>query len=97
MLPQYIKGDLVFQTNYCAGLRILDASDVAHGAKLREVAYFDVAPDCDTTKFRGSWSSYPYFKSGNVVVQSIERGLFVLRPHADLLLASPQDGAAQIN
>jgi choice-of-anchor B domain-containing protein len=83
----YIKGDLVFETNYCAGLRILDARSVAH-AKLEEVAYFDVAPDCDTTKFRGSWSSYPYFKSGVVVVQSIERGLFVLKPHINLLGSS---------
>ena len=27
----------------------------------------------------GSWSVYPYFKSGTIVVSSIERGLFVLK------------------
>lgn len=46
---------------------------------IKEVGYFDVAPYCDSPGFQGSWSSYPYFDSGTVVVQSIERGLFVLK------------------
>ena len=35
--------------------------------------------------FHGSWSSYPYFASGNVIVNSIERGLFVLRPNHETI------------
>jgi hypothetical protein len=46
---------------------------------MKEIAYFDVAPDCDTTEFFGSWSSYIYFPSKNIVVNSIERGLFVVK------------------
>lgn len=68
----------IWQSNYCAGLRVLDASKMEEGT-LTEVAYFDVAPECDTPVFTGAWSVYPYFKSGNVIVQSIEKGLFVVK------------------
>ena len=27
----------------------------------------------------GSWSNYPYFESGTIIVSSIETGLFVLK------------------
>ncbi|XP_065188912.1 uncharacterized protein LOC135819604 [Sycon ciliatum] len=82
----YIRGNLAYETNYCAGLRILDITDMAEGAEqVREVAYFDVAPDWDSVSFHGSWSSYPFFESGNVIVSSIERGLFVLRPNHEAI------------
>jgi hypothetical protein len=29
--------------------------------------------------FAGSWSNYPFFSSGTIVVSSIEQGLFVVR------------------
>ena len=69
---------MAYQSNYCAGLRILDVSNI-EGADLNEVGYFDVAPDCSAPGFSGTWSNYPYFKSGNIIVSSIERGLFVLK------------------
>ena len=75
---QYMHNGYVWQANYCAGLRVLDASDMETGT-LTEVAYFDVAPECDTAVFTGSWSVYPFFKSGTVIVQSIEKGLFVVK------------------
>ncbi|XP_062510156.1 uncharacterized protein LOC134186259 [Corticium candelabrum] len=74
----YIKGNLAFQSNYCAGLRILDVSEIEEG-ELRELGYFDVAPSCNSPGFSGAWSNYPYFESGTIIVSSIERGLFVLR------------------
>lgn len=46
----------------------------------QEIAFFDVSPDYDDVSFHGSWSVYPFFASGNVIVSSIERGLFVLTP-----------------
>lgn len=74
------RGNLAYQANYCAGLRILDVSEIAKEPPvLREVGYFDVAPDCDAAGFKGSWSNYPYFESGIIIVSSIERGLFVLK------------------
>jgi choice-of-anchor B domain-containing protein len=47
-----------------------------------EVAFFDVRPERNDIQFFGSWSVYPYFPSGAVIVSSIERGLFVLDPTA---------------
>lgn len=34
----------------------------------------------------GTWSNYPYFTSGNVAVQSIEKGLFLLKVGSNVLL-----------
>src|SRR5262245_30994899 len=75
----YIRGNLVYESNYRSGLRVLDASRIATGT-LREVGFFDVYPDDDAPAFNGSWTSYPFFASGSVVVNGIEQGLFVLRP-----------------
>lgn len=79
----YVKGDHVFESNYQAGLRIIDVTEAANPAAMEEVAYFDVHPGGDTAQFNGTWSNYPYFDSGTVIVSSIERGLFVLRPDLD--------------
>jgi choice-of-anchor B domain-containing protein len=76
---QYIRGNRSFQANYRSGLRILDTSRVSEGV-LSEVGFFDVYPPDDAAEFNGSWSNYPYFGSGVVVVSGIEQGLFVLRP-----------------
>ena len=75
----YVRGNLVYEANYRSGLRILDLAAVAEG-RLTELAYFDVEPASDEAGFAGSWSSYPYFRSGVVVVSGIGTGLFVLAP-----------------
>jgi len=74
----YTLGNRAYLSNYCSGLRILDTTDASKG-QLTEAGYFDVAPNCDTTRFLGSWSAYIYFPSGTIVVSSIDRGLFVLK------------------
>ncbi|MGB0250135.1 MAG: choice-of-anchor B family protein, partial [Flavobacteriales bacterium] len=76
---QYVVGNLLFQANYSAGLRMLSLTDVAAG-ELTEIGYFDVDPTSDAAQFSGSWSTYPYFESGTVVVTSIEDGIYVVRP-----------------
>ena len=78
----YIKGDLGYLANYCSGLRILDATQMMD-AKAPEVAFFDACDYCDSAVFEGTWSNYPFFDSGNIVVSSIELGLFILRPNYD--------------
>ena len=75
----YTDGNLTFQSNYRAGLRILDHQNVA-AANLSEVAYFDCYPSSNSANFNGTWSNYPYFASGVVAVSHIEEGLFLLRP-----------------
>ncbi len=72
----YIRGDLMYQSNYNSGLRILDISDVENPS---EVAYFDTVPGEDTPSMDGSWSNYPFFASGVIVVTSGRQGLFVVR------------------
>jgi hypothetical protein len=33
----------------------------------------------DSPGFAGSWSNYPYFSSGNIVVTSMREGVFILK------------------
>lgn len=77
---QYVKGDYSYQANYRAGLRILDISDIEN-AQLSEYGYFDIYPSSNSASFNGAWSSYPYFASGNVLVNGIEQGLMVVHPN----------------
>jgi choice-of-anchor B domain-containing protein len=73
----YIRGDLMYQSNYKSGLRILDIADRANP---REVAFFKTFPGADAgAGFSGSWSNYPYLGSGVIIVSSIGEGLFVLK------------------
>ena len=74
----YVKGNLMYQTNYLAGLRILDISDPANPV---EVASFDTVPygPNDNSPVLGAWSNYPFFKSGVIVVSSGREGVFFLK------------------
>ena len=74
----YIKGNLMYQSNYSSGLRILDISDPKNP---KPAGYFDTNPvGPDAPGFTGTWSNYPFFKSGTVAVVSIQEGLFLIRP-----------------
>jgi hypothetical protein len=76
---QYVVGNLLYQSNYRAGLRMLSLSDVANG-ELTEIGFFDVDPSSNSATFAGSWSNYPYFASGIIPVTSISGGLYLVRP-----------------
>lgn len=97
---QYVKGNYVYQSNYKAGLRIVDLTNVANPTSMRETAYFDVFPSSNTNGFSGTWNNYPYYPSGNVAVFTIEGGLFVVKPNLGTpandfsMSASPSSGAA---
>jgi choice-of-anchor B domain-containing protein len=73
----YVVGNLLYQSNYSTGLRVLNISNVEDPV---EVAYFDTYRAGDVPSFVGSWSNYPYFSSGTIVVTSIEEGLYILKP-----------------
>ena len=66
----YIRGNLMYQSNYGAGLRILDITNPETPV---EVGFFEPGPGST------SWSNYPYFESGTLVVTSGSEGLFVLK------------------
>ncbi len=73
----YVVGNLMYQSNYQAGLRVIDISDRKNPV---EVGFFDTVPyGGNTPGFGGSWNNYPFFKSGNVVVSSGAEGLFMVR------------------
>lgn len=85
---QFVVDGLAFQSHYGAGLRILDVSslpDDPTGSKVSEVGFFDIYPENDSEPlggsidFVGTWSHYPYFKSGYILINTIERGAFVVK------------------
>ena len=88
---QYIVDGKAYQSNYGAGLRILDVSSIPSdptGKGVKEIGFIDIHPEDDNkpgggvTSFVGSWSSYAYFKSGYIFVNTIERGGYVVKYNA---------------
>jgi len=72
----YVDGGLLYESNYTSGLRVLDLGDPTQPT---ERAHFDTKPrGPNAPGFAGSWSNYPFFDDGIVVVSSIDEGLFVL-------------------
>ncbi|PVH78320.1 hypothetical protein DL98DRAFT_635748 [Cadophora sp. DSE1049] len=85
---QYVLDGYSYQSNYAAGLRVLDVSSIPvdpTGANVCEAGFFDIYPEDDhlpgggNTTFVGTWSMYPYFKSGYIFINTIERGAFVVK------------------
>ncbi|KAF2629561.1 hypothetical protein BU25DRAFT_429841 [Macroventuria anomochaeta] len=85
---QYVVDGFLYQSNYGAGITVYDISSITKdpsGDSICEAGFFDIHPEDDelegggTVAFLGSWSSYPYFKSGYVFVHTIERGSFVVK------------------
>ncbi len=79
----YVHGDRMYQSNYRSGLHIYDVSDPTD---LVKVGSFDTVPWGGNeglgnlrTGALGSWSNYPFFDSGVIVVTSGLEGLFLLR------------------
>jgi choice-of-anchor B domain-containing protein len=73
----YVRGDFMYQSNYVSGLRIVDISDPGNPT---EVGFFDTVPmGEDAPGFAGSWSNFPFFDSGTIVVTSMWEGVFILK------------------
>ncbi|MEP6730179.1 MAG: choice-of-anchor B family protein [bacterium] len=74
---QYVKGDRIYQSNYKAGLRILDITDPKNP---KEVGFLDTTPGgVNDAQFAGSWNNYPFFKNGAIGVVSMGEGFFMVR------------------
>ncbi|PSN69760.1 hypothetical protein BS50DRAFT_488596 [Corynespora cassiicola Philippines] len=85
---QYVIGNYSYQSNYGAGISVLDISSIPSnptGSGVREVAWFDVYPEDDdvrgggVTEFVGTWSSYADYPSGYILINTIERGAWVVK------------------
>jgi choice-of-anchor B domain-containing protein len=80
----YVRGHYLYESNYVAGLRVLDVKDPANPV---EVGYFDTVPLGENIAgFSGSWSNYPFFRSGVVAVTSMREGLFMIRPRPEAVV-----------
>ena len=77
----YVVGNLLFQSQYKDGLRIMDISDPEN---MVEVGFFDTHPQ-DRSVWDGSWSNYPFLKNGVVAVTSSIDGLFLLQPSSEIV------------
>jgi choice-of-anchor B domain-containing protein len=86
---QYILGNYSYQSNYGAGISVLDISSIPSdptGRGVKEVAWFDVYPEDDNVgeqggsiQFVGTWSSYANYPSGFILINTIERGAWVVK------------------
>ncbi len=72
----YVNGNELFLSNYTAGMRVADISDKAAPF---DIGFFDTFPPNDNTSFDGVWSIYPYFSSGNIIINDVTQGLFIVR------------------
>ncbi len=79
----YVVGDMMYQSNYNSGLRILDVSDPASPV---EVGFIDTVPHAEGPSMDGSWSNYPYFASGTIVVTSGREGVFMVKHQRPALI-----------
>lgn len=74
----YVKGNLYYLANYTSGLRVIDLTNIA-SQEITEIGFFDSFPEHNDPIFRGAWSIYPYFDSGNIVISDITGGMFVVK------------------
>ena len=91
----YIRGNIVFQSNYNGGFRAQQFDPDAPQV-LMERGFFDTQPDTEGPGFGGSWSNYPFFESGTIAVADQSEGLFLLRTNfmrawPDFLSVCPSD------
>jgi choice-of-anchor B domain-containing protein len=73
----YIRDNTMYQSNYKSGLQVIDVSDPANPV---HTGSFDTQPfGEDSPGFAGTWSNYPFFDSGIVIMNSSREGLFILQ------------------
>jgi choice-of-anchor B domain-containing protein len=93
----FIKGNLVYMSNYTSGLRIFDIAGLydlpTSGAvsqsqiqsAFRFAGFFDTYNQDDANpqvSFNGQWGNYPYLPSGTILAGDRNNGLFVLSLNA---------------
>jgi len=99
----YVNGRYAYLANYFDGLRIADITKIDHPGDeyapetpaiidhqgITEVACFDTDPARnDAPGFGGTWSNYPFFKSGNVLISGFD-GLWIVKPRLGTGAAFP--------
>lgn len=101
-----IRGNYFYVAYYGSGLRVFDISNPYLPVEVGKIET-DRDPDGDGNYdafyqgYRGAWNTYPYLPSGNILVNDMLNGLFIVRADApydapaDPSVAAPtRDGAA---
>ncbi|MCH7944611.1 MAG: choice-of-anchor B family protein [Armatimonadetes bacterium] len=83
----YVKGGFIFESNYSSGLRIFDGNDDPTAPT--EVGWYDTFPANDNANFSGTWSNFPFFPSGTVILSDRQSGLFVFDVSAATVRQAP--------
>jgi choice-of-anchor B domain-containing protein len=81
----YVRGRYIYESNYRSGLRVFDTQGAGTPTAPVEVAWIDTYPEDDAPNYNGTWSNYPFFPSGTIIISDIDRGLFVVRLQLDYL------------
>ena len=81
----YVRGDLLFIAHYTEGTRIYD---VAEPLAPVEVGFHDVYTR-QGYGYNGSWTVYPYFQSGKLIVSDMQAGLFVIETDPAVVRLNP--------
>jgi choice-of-anchor B domain-containing protein len=71
----YFSDGFIYIAHYESGLKVLDYSDPLN---LIEVGFYDTYPQNDGHVFRGVWGTYPFFKSGLILVSDRSTGLYIV-------------------
>ena len=81
----FVKGDNVYQAHYTAGVRVLDATNIASGV-LEEIAHMDTEPRLPNQNmnhniniFVGPWGVFPFFDSDTIIASDGLNGLILMR------------------
>ena len=82
----YVFNNQLYQSNYTGGLQMFSLGKLDQ-VRLPLLGYFDTYLASNGTEYKGSWSNYPYHRSGVILVSSINEGLFVLKPWPDMLVS----------
>ncbi|MGB1409957.1 MAG: choice-of-anchor B family protein [Flavobacteriaceae bacterium] len=75
----YVVGNKYYLSSYTAGMRVIDISNIGTPGSLNEIGFFDSYPSNDNTSFDGVWNVYPFFSSGNININDINNGFFMVR------------------
>ena len=75
----YVLGNKYYLSGYTSGLRVIDITNIATPGSMVESGYFDSYPSDNNTSFFGAWNVYPYLGSGNININDINNGFFMVR------------------
>ena len=89
----YARGNRYYISNYERGLVVLDISDPRNPV---EAGFFDTYPLANSASFNGAWGTYPFLPSGNILVNDINSGLYVIRDNTAKVQGSVKFSGARI-